>query len=449
MESNFSNRDFEQFVKQNADQYRMFPSEKVWKGVNSVLHTRRKWYGLWLGVFLLLSGGAVTWVMTSYPSSDKPNKPSLIIHKSTLPKSPAAAKNIDNLFTLDKETAVTDKVATVQEDLIIPGFTSPISHEGQKPSEGSNDIAVSATVDNLFIDNTLFHSQAVPAFVLPQENWISEKSPVIIGNKLSDGSAVVPNYFTIENIVNAYQYKKIPKKISWQLFVTPTVSYRKLSMNKSFDNPSSSNYPFAYLSDVNSVVTHKPDLGVQVGISGRYPISKTVNLRGGFQFNINRYDIKAYAFNGEFVTIDLNGGTGNNNTISTWTNYRNYNGYRSDWLKNFYFSFSLPVGAELKLFGNDKTNVGVAGTLQPTYMLSDEAYLISTDYKNYAEVPRLIRHVNLNTSFETFVNYTSGNTKWQIGPQVRYQLLSSFQNKYPVKENLFDFGVKIGVTLSK
>ena len=49
----------------------------------------------------------------------------------------------------------------------------------------------------------------------------------------------------------------------------------------------------------------------------------------------------------------------------------------------------------------------MAGTLQPTYMLSDKAYLISTDYKNYAEVPRLIRHVNLNTSFETFVNYTS------------------------------------------
>ena len=67
MESNFSNRDFEQYVKQNADQYRMFPSEKVWKGVNNALHTRRKWYGFWLGFLLLVTGGAVTWVMTSYP----------------------------------------------------------------------------------------------------------------------------------------------------------------------------------------------------------------------------------------------------------------------------------------------------------------------------------------------------------------------------------------------
>jgi hypothetical protein len=100
--------------------------------------------------------------------------------------------------------------------------------------------------------------------------------------------------------------------------------------------------------------------------------------------------------------------------------------------------------------GNKKTSFGIAGTVQPTYILSDRAYLISTDYKNYAEVPSLIRNVNLNTSFETFINYTSRNkTKWQVGPQVRYQVLSSFQNKYPVRENLFDFGLKIGVTLNQ
>src|SRR5688572_10449532 len=447
MESNFSNRDFEQFVKQNADQYRMFPSEKVWKGVNSVLHTRKKWYGFWLSVFLLLSGGAVTWVMTSDPSNDKPGKTSLINNNSPLPKSPAVVQNIDNLFTLDEQTVAGAHVATVQMDPVIPGFASPLAPDYRRVPESSYEIAVFPTADRLSIYNDLLNSDPLSGYVLPQDNVIPEKSPAT-EDRLSPAKATIPNYFTIESIVNAYQYKKIPKKISWQLFVTPTVSYRKLSTNKSFDNLSSSNYPFAYPSDVNSVVTHKPDLGLQVGIAGRYPITKSLNLRGGFQFNINRYDIKAFAFKREIATIDLNGGTGNN-TISTWTNYRNINGYSSDWLKNFYFSFSLPVGAELKLFGNDKTNVGVAGTLQPTYMLSDEAYLISTDYQNYAEVPRLIRHVNLNTSFETFVNYTRGNTKWQIGPQVRYQLLSSFQNKYPVKENLFDFGIKMGVTLSK
>src|ERR1700754_644138 len=73
MESNFNNRDFEHYVKSNADQYRMIPSEKVWKSINSTLHTRRKWYGFGLGLLLLTTAVSVTWVMVSYPSSKKQN----------------------------------------------------------------------------------------------------------------------------------------------------------------------------------------------------------------------------------------------------------------------------------------------------------------------------------------------------------------------------------------
>src|SRR5438045_7612164 len=64
MENDFNNKDFEQFVKQNADQYRMFPSEKVWKNIHHALHTRRRWYGVGLTA-LLLTAGIVTWVMLS------------------------------------------------------------------------------------------------------------------------------------------------------------------------------------------------------------------------------------------------------------------------------------------------------------------------------------------------------------------------------------------------
>jgi hypothetical protein len=59
-----------------------------------------------------------------------------------------------------------------------------------------------------------------------------------------------------------------------------------------------------------------------------------------------------------------------------------------------------------------------------------------------------MRKWNVNTSFETFVAYSTGKMNWQVGPQVRYQLLSSFVTEYPVKEHLFDFGLKIGVSLN-
>src|SRR5215510_13988160 len=56
MERNFYNDDFEHLIKQKADQYKMYPSERVWKGVYGSLHSRRRWYWLGLGFVLLLSG---------------------------------------------------------------------------------------------------------------------------------------------------------------------------------------------------------------------------------------------------------------------------------------------------------------------------------------------------------------------------------------------------------
>ncbi len=454
MESNFNNKDFEHYIKQNADQYRMYPSDKVWKGVNNALHTRRKWYGFWLGFLLLLTGGGVTWIMTTHPSSNKDNTTALSnnnvagtpVNKSTyqdinalLPfaKTPGAPQNSITNQSKNSITSVLiqDNISESAIDMLSPQEYPDIQIETHQSS-------IVNTISNRI---AAVNEPLIPIF---EKKTYTDKPVIIANNKSNQHTADVYFPLTIESVTNAYQFKKPVKRVSWQLFITPTVSYRKLSVNKSLDNPSASNYPFASLNDVNSVVTHKPDMGLQIGVSGRYPITKNLKLRGGVQFNINRYDIKAYAFNGEVATIDLNGGNGNS-SISTWTYYRNYAGYKSDWLKNFYFSISAPIGAEIKLFGNNKTNFGIAGTLQPTYILKDRAYLISTDYKNYAEVPRLIRHVNLNTSFETFVNYTNGKTKWQVGPQVRYQLLSSFHNTYPVKENLFDFGVKVGVTLNE
>lgn len=463
MESNYSNKDFEQYVKQNADQYRMFPSDKVWKGVNDALHTRRKWYGFWLGFLLLVTGGAVTWVMTTYPSSKKENS---ITQNSNPIFTPSAKKtstgqiqgDIQNLLPFNKEIGIVknsfiiegnNSVAlpeTKQENITEETFDlSPVS---QQYHVTETEIFPEITDSRIRTNSSILNNLPALKPALIEKAPFADPSPVMTNtSETANDQNEIYSLLTIESVTNAYRYKNPPKKISWQLFITPTVSYRKLSVNNTLDNAASFNYPFASLTDVNNAVTHKPDLGLQIGVSGRYPIAKNLKVRAGMQFNINRYDIKAYAFNGEVATIDLN--DGNSSSISTWTYYRNYAGYKSNWLKNYYFSVSAPIGVELKLLGNNKTNLGIAGTLQPTYILKDRAYLISTDYKNYAEVPRLVRHVNLNTSFETFVNYTSGKTKWQIGPQVRYQILSSFQNKYPVKENLFDFGVKLGVTLNE
>jgi hypothetical protein len=229
------------------------------------------------------------------------------------------------------------------------------------------------------------------------------------------------------------------------------VSYRKLSENKAYiKTVSPGSIPFTQqnLYDVNSFVTHKPDFGFELGLTAKYPLSRNVKLKAGVQFNVNRYDIKVFNSSTQVATIRLNNRNGLD-SVNRPTNYSNTNGYKSNWLENFYFQVSAPVGVEFKISGDDKVQFGLASTVQPTYMLGDRAYLISTDYKSYAEVPWLIRRWNVNTSLETFVSYSTGQLQWQVGPQVRYQLLSSFVKKYPVKENLFDFGLRVGVSLNK
>src|ERR1700743_3890390 len=46
--------DFEQLIREKTEQYKMYPSEKVWKGVHNSLHTKRKWF---IGSMAILVGG--------------------------------------------------------------------------------------------------------------------------------------------------------------------------------------------------------------------------------------------------------------------------------------------------------------------------------------------------------------------------------------------------------
>ena len=258
---------------------------------------------------------------------------------------------------------------------------------------------------------------------------------------------------SIESVTNAYRPIRLKSRFTFQVYFTPTVSYRKLSENKAYLS-AAQNAPgavpnIASFYSVNNAVTHKPDIGLELGFAAKYPLAKNVKLRGGLQFNMNRYDIKAFTYTPEVATIALNTGNNQVDYLGSVTHYRNFSGNSSDWLQNLYFQASAPLGVEYNVPSKKPARFGVAGTLQPSYVIGDRAYLISSDYKNYTEIPWLTRRWNVATSLETYVSYSTGKMSWQVGPQVRYQLLSSFNTKYPVKENLFDFGFKVGVSVNK
>lgn len=420
--------------------------ERVWENLSSKLKKERRRFGTGLSGFLLLVGLLGYLAVSTTAKQALPTKQSSSSSHKTVasPAEKRKATSTNSILPLNNKPVSGESNKIALRNRITETNTllaEPENRTGQiSPTESS-----SLPTQNDFIPTPVDDYPASADIIQ------AEQAPMAKPAFLSQHDALP---WSIENLTNSYKRKS--SRFRTEFHFTPTISYRKLSENKTYLRNasllnSSPNYAALYGS-VNNMVTHKPDLGFELGITEKYSLTEKVRVRGGLQFNVNRYDIKAFRSPYALATIALNRrGSARVDSVYTLSSYSNVDASsnKSNWLQNLSFQISAPVGVELALKSNDKMQFGIATTVQPTYVLGDRAYLITTDYKNYTQVPWLLRRWNVNTAFETFVSYQSGKTRWQVGPQVRYQLLSSFISNYPVKENLFDFGLKIGVSVNK
>jgi len=86
MERGYYNEDIEELLKEKADQYKMYASDKVWKGIHRSLHPNRKWY--WFSLILFLGAvGYYTFIEFITPSTNSKaiseNNPAANNSKST------------------------------------------------------------------------------------------------------------------------------------------------------------------------------------------------------------------------------------------------------------------------------------------------------------------------------------------------------------------------------
>jgi hypothetical protein len=456
MERQYNNGEFEKLLRENANQYRMYPSEKVWKGIHSALHTRRIWYGF--TTLLLLLTASVVFLIVFNNSTDK--------------KSISSAENNTRLTPSITQHEMTGVIRQAEET------SAPVSgNKNSLPRPETVSIAsLNAQADETLIKNNLTTEPGEAVENTDDGNYpvdteqstlnlaaYDSKSPLTIEATVPD--AVIKTSLAGQSVVDEETQKKItetllalasqnapviiPKKqarFTAQVYFTPSISYRKLTENKNSNGYGA--FSYSQYIDVNNVVTHKPAMGLELGIEGRYSVNHRFSLKTGFQFNINRYGIRAYTHPTEIATVAISSGY-YTDSLAALTNYRNFNGNTPNWLENFYFQVAFPVGAEIILAEKKNITWGISGTVQPTYVIGDRAYLISSDYKNYAKFPDLMRRWNISTGIGTFVSYSTGRIKWQAGPHLRYQHLSSFVSGYPVKENLFAIGLKVGATLNK
>jgi len=257
---------------------------------------------------------------------------------------------------------------------------------------------------------------------------------------------------------NNYKSQSRTGRFQVQVYVTPSVSYRILAHAGSKSNtylsaPSSSGA--GYLVDVNSLARKKPAAGYEVGASIGYKLNSDFTLRAGLQFNVRQYDIQGATVNPAPAIANNNTNVNNNGVASgldlslqTAQSIQSTKENPNVVLTNMYYQIALPVGIDWKAWSHRKFSWNVAGSVQPTYILNKDPFIVASADKSYAEGSALLRKWNLNTSVETYVSYTTGKFKWQIGPQVRYQVLSTLKSSYPVSEHLLEYGIKVGFVRS-
>jgi hypothetical protein len=474
----------EELLKEKADQYKMYPTDKVWQSIHRSLHPNRKWY--WFSLILFLSAvGYYTFIEFITPSSaSKPisgNNAASTISKSTETTEPdnsenntkavivpfgnpkqsanATSGNRQRTFVLNPDNNDDNTAAVLPLAAATPAVTDntagstahPLAFTSETPvydldSWHANKLWQPGLVDNSMTkaaDNEYNAEQLIAPITAATAPTSIDESKLEANTRNAEEDSKRLDWLAH----NAVYELSVPKqkRLSWQLTFSPTMNYRLLK---------GSNYPADVKTiplmnfvpgDPEKLVNHKPALGFELGSNLLYAVNKTVSLKTGLLFNYARYDIQAYSSNPEEAVIALNSNYGIvQGQMTSYTRYRNFGGDAVENLHNQYFQLSVPLGLELNLLGNEKLQVGIAGTVQPTFLLNRNTYLITADYK-YATEPQLVRRWNVNTSLEAFISYKTGDLKWQVGPQVRYQLLSSYVKEYPIRENLYQYGIRIGV----
>ena len=469
MDGQFDHNEFEHFLKQNADAHRLYPSDRVWARIHKRLHGRRRMVAFLL-LLPLLAGlgwfvakqvgghstsgvnppdtvlsatnslGATDANRTATLATPEDNAPAHTNSNDAIVENPApriSQKSPLTVVAASTKTLVKKTVNTIGSEDPADQAAFPTSHFSSTSTDNSpSEITLQATSD-----------------VGKADNRTAAETTLLAPRKQAESEEGLP--LDIESVVNSYQRQLHRPRFRWQLHFTPTVSYRSLKEDQKFIaqarmNTASSTAPMANSTDLASVIRHRPDIGMQLGITGTYPISKKLDWVTGIQFNVSKYDIAAYNYPSEVATIALMNSWGGTSTVSTLTSFRS-SGFRStaSWLRNYYYSVSLPIGLQWRVLGKKQTHWGISATVQPTYMVGNRSYVISVDYQNYAEVPYLINKWNLNVGLETYARFQLGKTDFQVGPQLRYQALSSFKKGYPVQEHLYDFGIKLGIRLGK
>jgi hypothetical protein len=297
MERNFYNDDFEEFLKQKSDQYKLYPSERVWSNIYSSLHNRRRWFTLGLLLFLISSTLIVSREILLSNYTRVAQKVNDSITQTSNPDK--------HLVTADKEAPVTflssnklsrskNNLTQTTPPLSKASYSQTISTVGSKSNAETAEIENNSETSPLVIENgsipgiNEFDYTGKTNMMEAIRITLALPLPAITSKKVKTNKPSIQNDDAAANIQ--------PDKNKWnlQLYASPIVSYRRLS---NLDR-SSKYVPVAvnFDNNIDNYVRHKPAIGFELGTKVQYKLTNSLSLYAGAQLNYSRYYIDAYNY---------------------------------------------------------------------------------------------------------------------------------------------------------
>lgn len=462
MEQKFYTDSFEQLLRETTDEFRMYPSRKVWHSIYNDIHPSRRWPSasvllLFIVSLLYISGYHVQRPFTK--SFQAQNMEMSIAN-------PREQGNLNSNNSILTPVETTIRTASVQE--------SPLNDDRLRSAyNSSKNISLASSHNNEDHSTEISGQQQMtttaPALTalptsLREDPDIKDPSAVSFSVKASapenPAKKEILEIASASEKDDAYKwmqedvfYNRKTKSGKWrsmkyQLYGTPSFGYRSL---KRKDNIPASQASLVANPEgpAGEHVNHDLAMNFEVGANALVRYSKNLRLKAGLQFNFTNYRIRAYELNHPTVsTLTLNNLATDQPVMEPYsTMLANTPGLYSTILDNYTLQLSVPVGADYRIAGRNKIQWYAGATVQPTFVTNGDAYLLSSDRNHYVNDNSLIRRFNINGSLETFVSYKARNgVTLNAGPQVRYQFLSTYSNRYNYDERLYNIGLKLGVT---
>ena len=527
MDRKFYTDDFERMLREMSDEFRMYPSKRIWNSIYNNIHPGRKWPSVVMTITListlLLVGHLNTTDATIYTAAVSKPLSSAIATNSISTSPTSFSAQLDELAKANQPSVVVNnsndvnlvkhhggKYLKKQKGLLIASYatsanTQPaaafgniianknktFSHSKSVLIASNHQLTTAALPSSSIIDypteiNTdeagieMDEAQSI-TLVAANKTRISNLLNILSSDELGgkdlnkEMSGALQNILSnmektqlvqnkqenvsikdkewIENyaLYNRPAPKKWVGKLSRQSYITPSIVYRSLTNGGNSITAISSNPPYAIASAnqaLNDAINQTPAMGLEIGTGLQYSILKGLTIKGSVQLNYTRYNTNAFENSHPFSTqITLhNYATNSTYEIYKTTPYSNKSGLQAVKLHNETFQLSIPIGADLKLMGNEKLQWNIGATIQPTFIAGGKNYLISSDKRNFVTDPSLLNKWNLNAGLETFISYKSNGLTWQVGPQFRTQLFSTNSKQFVIEERLVNYGIKLGVS---